>query len=53
MSTQTQADVDAKELQARANTILTQLGGRRFVAMTGARNIIFPIFGALSGNAGL
>ena len=38
--TQTQADTDKREQQARANTILHQLGGRRFIAMTGARNIM-------------
>jgi hypothetical protein len=38
--TQTQADTDKREQQARANEILHQLGGRRFIAMTGARNIM-------------
>jgi hypothetical protein len=39
-ATQTQADTDKRAQQARANTILHQLGGRRFIAMTGARNIM-------------
>ncbi len=38
--TQTATETDKREQQARANEILHQLGGRRFIAMTGARNIM-------------
>jgi len=40
MEAQTQTDTDKREQQSRANEILHQLGGRRFIAMTGARNIM-------------
>lgn len=35
-----------------ANTILTQLGGRRFIAMTGATQLIFNEHGTLSMRIG-